>query len=213
MLRKPISTFQTRRQVSQCDCIILPSFAIVPYMHLYGIGIPRRINPKLTAAAGGPNYGRSDQSSRSSSEPDSWKEVLSGDPLSTDLALGPVEILTYFVRRWQIEVTFAGVRRHLGVETQRQWSDLAIARTTPVLVGLFSLLTLAADRLHAQGALAVRRAAWYEKAPPTFSDALAAVRRQAWVEQSFVTSASDSEVLKLPRATLERLTDALAYAA
>ena len=133
--------------------------------------------------------------------------------LCTDQDLTPVEILSYFVRRWQIEVTFAEVRRHLGVETQRQWSDLAIARTTPVLFGLFSLVTLAADRLHARDALVVRRAAWYEKSAPTFSDALAAVRRDAWAGRSFVTSASDGDVLKLPRATLERLTDALAYAA
>ena len=40
------------------------------------------------------------------------------------------------------------VRTHLGVETQRQWSDLAIARTTPALLGLFSWTTLAAGCRH-----------------------------------------------------------------
>jgi DDE superfamily endonuclease len=62
--------------------------------------------------------------------------------LCTDLQADPLDILRWFVRRWTTEVTFAEVRRHLGVETQRQWSDKAIARTTPALLGLFSLVTL-----------------------------------------------------------------------
>ena len=65
--------------------------------------------------------------------------------LATDLALTAAEVVGYFVRRWQVEVTFEEARRHLGVETQRQWSDAAIARTTPVLLGLFSLVTLLAE--------------------------------------------------------------------
>ena len=83
-------------------------------------------------------------------------------------------MLRWFVRRWSVEVTFAEVRRHLGVETQRQWSDLAIARTTPALLGLFSLVTLWAGARC--GGVRARSAAWYPKPRPTFSDALAAVR-------------------------------------
>ena len=100
--------------------------------------------------------------------------------LCTQEGLTPVQILSCFVRRWQIEVTFEEVRAHLGVETQRQWSDLAITRTTPCLLGLFSLVALIAEQLHLHGALPVRQAAWYEKPVPTFSDALAAVRREIW---------------------------------
>ncbi|HEV2130438.1 MAG TPA: transposase [Longimicrobiaceae bacterium] len=133
--------------------------------------------------------------------------------LSTELGLTPMQILTYFVRRWQVEVTFAEVRRHLGVESQRQWSNLAIARTTPCLLGLFSLVTLAAHRLNTQGELHIRQAAWYDKAEPTFSDALAAVRRHLWHQQTFSTCPSATEILKIPRPALERLTQALAYAA
>ena len=59
--------------------------------------------------------------------------------LCTDPSADPAQILEWFVLRWQLEVTFQEVRTHLGVETQRQWSDLAIARTTPALLGLFSL--------------------------------------------------------------------------
>ncbi len=133
--------------------------------------------------------------------------------LSTDLKLDAITILRYFVRRWQIEVTFEEARRHLGMETQRQWSDLAIARTTPCLLGLFSVVALTADRLHQQGRLSTRQSAWYEKPLPTFSDALAAVRRELWQAEGFLISDPETQTLIIPRATWERLTDALAYAA
>lgn len=97
--------------------------------------------------------------------------------LSTDPALGAEQIVAYYVRRWQVEVTFQEARRHLGLETQRQWSELAIARTTPVLLGLFSLVTLLATTLDV---VRLRRAAWYPKPVPTFSDALVAVRQHCW---------------------------------
>ncbi|MGI4799929.1 MAG: IS701 family transposase [Janthinobacterium lividum] len=95
--------------------------------------------------------------------------------LCTDLKTGPVDILRWFVRRWFTEVTFAEVRRHLGVETQRQWSDPAITRTTPALLGLFSLVTLWAHELSPTRAMSCRAAAWYLKPLPTFNDALALV--------------------------------------
>ena len=79
--------------------------------------------------------------------------------------------------RWQIEVTFQEARAHLGVETQRQWSDRAIARTTPILLGLFSWITLAAHLLGNQCLGTPRSAAWYAKSEPTFVDAIALVRR------------------------------------
>ena len=133
--------------------------------------------------------------------------------LSTDLQAAPVDILSWFVRRWSVEVTFEEVRRHLGVETQRQWSDLAILRTTPCLLGLFSLIALMADRLHTEGRLSPARSAWYEKRTPTFSDALAAVRLVLWSHVHFSMSHQRSEMLRIPRPLFERLTRALAYAA
>ncbi|RVU11449.1 IS701 family transposase, partial [Methylobacterium oryzihabitans] len=106
--------------------------------------------------------------------------------LCTDLARDPEQILTWFVRRWSVEVTFQETRAHLGVETQRQWSDKAIARTTPCLLALFSIVTLLAARLPARDRKAAQ-AAWYPKAQPTFSDALASVRRALWREQALAT--------------------------
>ena len=133
--------------------------------------------------------------------------------LCTEERLKAVRILSFFVRRWQMEVTFAEVRRHLGVETQRQWSEQAIARTTPVLLGLFSIITLLAQRLHRTQPLSARGAAWYSKATPTFSDALAAVRRQLWKAENSSYSRSRGESTLIPTALLDRFADALAYAA
>ena len=133
--------------------------------------------------------------------------------LSTDPSLSPLAMLTFFVRRWRVEVTFEEVRRHLGVETQRQWSALAVLRSTPCLMGLFSLVTLMADALASQGRLSVRQSAWYAKEHPTFSDALAAVRLRLWRQVHFSMSGSQTETLKIPKPLFERLTDALAYAA
>ncbi len=133
--------------------------------------------------------------------------------LCTDGAVEPAQMLAWFVQRWQLEVTFEEARRHLGVETQRQWSDLAIRRTTPALFGLFSLVTLLGQQRPTGTALPVRQAAWYRKEQPTFVDALALVRRDLWQQLAFRTSAADSELVKVPRVLVERLTDTLAYAA
>ena len=108
--------------------------------------------------------------------------------LCTDLARDPVQIVSWFVRRWSVEVTFQETRAHLGVETQRQWSDRAIARSTPCLLALFSIVTLLATRLRARERRRIAAAAWYAKARPTFVDALAAVRHALWREQGLVTS-------------------------
>lgn len=133
--------------------------------------------------------------------------------LSTDLNLSALDILTLFMRRWQMEPTFQHVRAHLGVETQRQWSDKAIARTTPALMGLFSLVTLLADTLITRHGLTVRTAAWYPKTLPTFSDAIALVRRALWTHLTFQTSPDDAHSVKVPRLLLERFNDLLCYAA
>ena len=147
---------------------------------------------------------------RSGKPPAVIRWVLVRDPLgtfatqallSTDPSADPTQILEWFVLRWQLEVTFQEVRTHLGVETQPlatrldrvgQWSDLAIARTTPVLLGLFSWTTLAAHGLQKQHPMTQRRAAWYDKPSPTFVDAIALVRRQLWLaSESFSLSVAD----------------------
>ena len=133
--------------------------------------------------------------------------------LSTDPTVPPTQIIAWFVARWPLEVTFHEVRAHLGVETQRQWSDLAILRTTPALLGLFSLVTLFAQAsLHGRS-VPVRQAAWYAKAAPTFSDTLAFVRQHLWPVTVFSTSPASDEVIEIPRALFDRLTDTLAFAA
>ena len=131
--------------------------------------------------------------------------------LSTDLMLTPDSILACFIRRWQMEPTFRHVREHLGVETQRQWSDQAIARTTPCLLGLFSLITLLANALLTRHDLTIRTAAWYPKPLPTFSDAFALVRRSLWAYLTFQISQDDPDMVKVPRVLLDRFNDLLSY--
>jgi len=133
--------------------------------------------------------------------------------LCTDPAQDPIQVLRWFVQRWQVEVTFRGVRDHLGVETQRQWSDKAIARTTPCLLGLFSLVTLLGKKLTPRARRATATSAWYRKQRPTFADTLAAVRRDIWREQGFVTSSRAANMQKLRPALRNAITYALCQAA
>ena len=113
------------------------------------------------------------------------------------------------MKRWSLEVTFEEGRAHLGIETQRQWSDLAIERSTPLLFGLYSLVALFGQALHPDGRIPVVQAAWYHKQTATFLDVLALVRRHVWGQETFPTSPTDPGVVLVPRSTLERLSLAL----
>jgi DDE superfamily endonuclease len=134
--------------------------------------------------------------------------------LCTDLTVEPAQIISWFVRRWQMEATFQEMRQRLGFESQRHWSEKAIQRTAPALLALFSLVTLFAHQPMAQGSGIVRQTAWYRKKYPTFSDALALVRKELWAqEEAFCGSAQQTDTVKVPRVFMERLTDAVCYAA
>lgn len=134
--------------------------------------------------------------------------------LCTDPLVAPIQIIEWFVLRWQMEVTFQEVRTHLGVETQRQWSDLAIARTTPILLGLFSWVALAAHLLQGEAGLPVRSAAWYAKSLPTFSDAIALVRLHLWPALgTFLMSPREHDMVKVPRLLVDHFVNALSYTA
>ena len=133
--------------------------------------------------------------------------------LCTDLDTAPAQILAWFLLRWNIEVTFEEVRAHLGVETQRQWSDQAIARTTPILLGLFSFITLLAYDWAENHRLPVRESAWYAKGGATFADAIAFVRRSIWGRLNYTHSAPTPDSVLIPQQSLELLMDTLCYGA
>jgi DDE superfamily endonuclease len=148
--------------------------------------------------------------------------VLVGDPegklrmeafFCTDLQATPVQILEWVVMRWSVEVTFEEGRALLGLETQRQWSDQAIARTTPVLLGLFSLVTLLALQLSHNGHIPVPVTAWYHKAEPTFSDCLSLVRHHLWRARYLVHSTPEAECMQFPQEALKLLIHGLSLAA
>ena len=133
--------------------------------------------------------------------------------LCTDLNASPTDIIAWFVARWNVEVTFQEVRAHLGVETQRQWSDNAILRTTPALLALYSIITLLSHDIYKQRKFKPRAAAWYTKTVLTFSDAIAAVRREIWLHQISFMSRPRRDTVEIPRHIWNRVEVALAYAA
>jgi hypothetical protein len=124
--------------------------------------------------------------------------ITPGACFATDPALAAPEVLQHFIARWNIEVTFAEVRAHLGFETQRHWSRRTTGRVIPCLFGLFSLVVLWAKWLHPQ-TLPVPQSAWYRKAEPTFADALAAVRQALW--QALIPAARGDAESALSAAT------------
>jgi hypothetical protein len=131
----------------------------------------------------------------------------------TDLQATPEQILQWVVMRWSVEVTFEETRTHLGLETQRQWSDRAIARTTPVLLAAFSLVTAMALQLSEGGQIPMLVTAWYHKAEPTFADCLTLVRQHLWRARYFVNSAAEAEFVQFPREAFELLFTSLPSAA
>jgi DDE superfamily endonuclease len=133
--------------------------------------------------------------------------------LCTDAALSTEQILTYFSRRWMMEVTLEESRAHLGVETQRQWSDEAIARTTPVLLGLFSIVALWADKLCKQQVVNMEQTAWYHKQHITFSDAIAAVRSSLYKQANNNTCTPNTDMVLIPKQLWEQLTTLITRAA
>jgi hypothetical protein len=133
--------------------------------------------------------------------------------LCTDPTQNPLQIIRWFILRWQVEVTFQEARAHLGVETQRQWSDRAVARTTPCLFGLFSIVALLATQLSQRARTAVSIDSWYRKSHPTFSDSLAAVRRHIWCETGLLISRHRHKTPKLSQALQRGLVYALCQAA
>jgi len=133
--------------------------------------------------------------------------------LCTDLGAAMSQIIEWFVLRWNIEVFFEESRCHLGVETQRQWSDKAIGRTTPCLFGLFSLITVMAMRMAGEGRLPIAQTAWYRKEQATFSDVIAFVRRQLWAARYFVDSSLRPKFAEFGDDLIKQLIDSLAQAA
>jgi hypothetical protein len=157
---------------------------------------------------------------RSGQDPLSIGWVLTRDPAGkhppkvlfcTDQTQTAEQIIRNFMKRWSLEVTFEEARALLGIETQRQWSDLAIERSTPMLFGLYSLVALFGQALHPDGHIPVAQAAWYQKQTPTFRDVLAQVRRHLWGDFSFSTSAHSPDVVLVPRSTMNQLAYAVCY--
>lgn len=132
---------------------------------------------------------------------------------ATDLKATEKQILTWVILRWNIEVTFEELRTHLGFETQRQWSDLAIARTTPALFSMFSVVVLIALELLKSKTLTIQTCAWYQKTDATFSDVIASVRRHIWHFRNYTNSSPKPDSSYFKDDLLKTLLDIVCYAA
>lgn len=132
---------------------------------------------------------------------------------TTDLSVAPMQILVWVIMRWGVEVTFEEVRAHLGFETQRQWNRKAILRTSPAILGLFSLITLLAHHLLRDEPLPIRSAAWYAKPEATFSDVIGFVRHYLWTHINFVNSGGKTKPPPISNSVLHGLVETLCYAA
>jgi hypothetical protein len=131
----------------------------------------------------------------------------------TDLSAQPMQIWQWFRQRWQLEVTFEAVRSHLAVETQRQWSDLAILHTTPALLALFSIVVMLANQLQTQHEFDLPNTGWYPKSSPTFADAIALVRQRLWQFRLFQLSDQQTDTVNTPRVFFNCWSDLLCYGA
>jgi hypothetical protein len=121
-----------------------------------------------------------------------WVKLRENDEIilmCTDSGLTPREIIEMYIKRWNLEVTFRECRDYLGVETQRQWSDNAIERTTPLLFCLYSLITLIGNEIYKSEGIEKRSTAWFKKRNITFSDLLIRVRMEIWNHQNNTNSA------------------------
>ena len=104
--------------------------------------------------------------------------------MSTDVTMRPEQIVGLYTLRWPLETTFQEARLHLGLETPRQRCEKSVLRTTPLLLGLFTLVNLIYAKMKPGVWKRWMKWAWYEKPEPTFADALSAVRTALW--QSFL---------------------------
>lgn len=134
--------------------------------------------------------------------------VLLTIPLfSSDINQEPCAIIEAFVKRFSIEILFEESRAHLGMETQRQWSDQAIIRSTPLIFALFSIVCLIAIKLWSTELFSVHSTAWYKKHEDeaTFSDVIAYVRRYGWASRYLIDSSKKEEMIKLKRVDFDGL--------
>ena len=134
--------------------------------------------------------------------PIAWVLTRDGDQgvvlFSTNINSTPERVIDMFIERWPIEVTFEESRRHLGMETQRQWSDMAIERITPCILASYSIINLiAVESLQSQHEkIPLQTNSWYKKTHVTFSDVLAYVRKMILKEKYFLWFDKNSELWK-----------------
>jgi hypothetical protein len=101
------------------------------------------------------------------------------------------QVLTWYARRWAVEVTFQESKGHLGFQEPQGWTRRAVERTAPVAMLLYSLIVVwFAGQGHRH--LAFPNRPWYRtKREPSFADMLTTLRRQCLRQRFLQTPAWD----------------------
>jgi hypothetical protein len=188
-----------------------PELSFVPVRGWYGE--PERVVEITSATAVWYQSGTPPLPIRWGPGRDSQGEVTPQALLGTDVTVDPVQLLEWFVLRWRLEGMWQEARAHVGLETQRQWKAKAIARTTPALLGLLSMVTLTAGQLAPEHVPPVRQAVWYRTPLPTFADAIAIVRQHLWPSTHLPMPPANADLVDISCGLLNRLTDTLCNAA
>jgi hypothetical protein len=93
------------------------------------------------------------------------------------------QILSCYAGRWAIEVTFENCKQLLGLDEPANRKPLAVQRTAPFALLLYSLIVV---WFHRVGHLSLRypERPWYrQKREPSFADMLSTLRRVSWQEK------------------------------
>jgi hypothetical protein len=99
---------------------------------------------------------------------------------SSDLSLTADEIIATYCLRWSLEVTFHDVKGKLGFEEPQNRTELAVERTAPMALWIYSLTVVWYITAGRHLRSTVISLPWYRKTVPAFSDMLAALRRETW---------------------------------
>jgi DDE superfamily endonuclease len=129
---------------------------------------------------------------------------------TTDLSMAPEEIIRHFVERWTIEVTFEESKRFLAVESTRNRKKESVLRSFPLLMGLFSLISLWYFKRFKQQPKVTTAQDWYQKNQPTFADAIKTMRKEIWDQNLFSMFTKNHDMQKMPKAFMAFLSDSLA---
>jgi hypothetical protein len=120
---------------------------------------------------------------------------------STDAEETGEQVLVGYSGRWSIEEAIAGSKGWLGFEEPQGWSRLAVLRTAPIAMLLYSLIVLWFERVGHKLYRPLVRPWFRNKTRPSFADMLRTLRR----ESLLATILAQVGSLDLPQNLIDQL--------